>query len=337
MAEQSAVTIDVELLDQHNPEIWDSIVADSKQGTVFHSVDWLELSLSSVNLSFPNSALHLNQRMFVLTAEGEPVGAFAGLEYSFLGLKVLVSPSPRTFTPYGGLVVRERRQNLYSLLMKSLLKEYPIIMSTDPPITPATELPQQYIMKYTFVLDLTMPVDILWSRIRKGTRRHVKKAENDGVSVLEASDENHIRSYHDLLRETHERKDISGLLPLSFYVDVFRKLGGNRVKLLLAVYKDDPVAGAFLLYDSKRFYYWSGASTETGLSLGANSMIQWKAILWGKDRGLLEYDMVGANIPSVAFFKAAFGGELRRYHRSIAARSTLLASTISRCLRTFGF
>jgi lipid II:glycine glycyltransferase (peptidoglycan interpeptide bridge formation enzyme) len=144
-----------------------------------------------------------------------------------------------------------------------------------------------------------------------------------------------VESYYDLLKETRKRKSISGLLPLSYYIDVFRKLGRDRAKLLLALYRDDPVAGAFLLNDNKRFYYWSGASTQTGLSLGANSVIQWKAILLGKEMGLREYDLVGGNIPSVAFFKAGFGGSIRSYYRFIVARPPLLGGLVRRSLQLF--
>jgi hypothetical protein len=38
-------------------------------------------------------------------------------------------------------------------------------------------------------------------------------------------------------------------------------------------------------------------------------MIQWKAIIWGEENALQNYDMTGADIASVVFSKAGFGGE----------------------------
>ena len=325
--------IRVESIQPHNITEWNSVVAESGLGTIFHCTDWLELS----GFSFADSSDHVSRKMIMLAEDDETKGLIAGFELGALGFKVLVSPAPRTFTPYGGLILRDHLEA--SVCLKSLLREYAIVIMTDPPVLNPRKLSEYYFTKNTIVLpDLTIPVEDLWARIRKGTRWSIKKAERSGVSIVEASNESHVECYYDLLKETHERKNISGLLPPSYYLDVFRSLGrSNQAKLLLALYGGEPVAGVFLLNDKKRMYYWSGASTQAGLALGANSMIQWRAILWGKQTGLREYDMIGANVPGVAFFKAGFGGELRKYCRFVIARRPLVGSFVHKYLQLLGF
>lgn len=55
-------------------------------------------------------------------------------------------------------------------------------------------------------------------------------------------------------------------------------------------------------------YFLDGASLREYQKLRANNLIQWHIISWAASNGLRTYDMVGANIPSIARFKRGFGG-----------------------------
>lgn len=330
------VVVTIEHGDEHSAEAWDSIVSNSRSGTVFHTRDWLDVSIQVKPRIEGVPLMHSALRTFVLVENGEPVGVFAGMEYDTFGFRTLISPAPRRLTPYGGLVVQKKREeivpHLWRTLFPALLKEYVVTLITGPPTADRIGSPHHEVARKTLALDLTQPANILWSRVRKGRRYDIKKAERGGVSVVEGTTESHVAAYYDLLKNTLQRKEFSVLPPLDFYIDVFRILRSNRARLLLAMHRDSIVAGAFLLNDERHLYYWSGASNEDGLALGANSMIQWKAILWGKENALQEYDMTGANIPSVAFFKAGFGAEYRQYYSCVAAKPSPLGYLIARLL-----
>jgi hypothetical protein len=324
------VTIRIEPLDACDPGVWDHIVTPSKFSTVFHSKDWLKLC---------QAHLSPTPRPLVLLENEEPVGVFAGSEYGFLGLKGFFSPAPQTWTFYGGLLVRDteedRKCELWQMLMSSLLREYSFVITTDPPTSNTLGWCQYQTVKKTLVVQLSCPVGELWSRTRRDRRRGIKSAEQKGVHVVECDREDDVKVYYDMLRQTRERKRYRTLLPLRFFSDVLRTMGRRRAKLYLAMIGDMAVAGAFLLLDDKRFYCWSAASREAGLALGANSLIQWKAILWGKENGFVEYDMLGANIPSVASFKAGFGSEYRKYYSSVVTRPRAVARIVRWSLTRF--
>jgi lipid II:glycine glycyltransferase (peptidoglycan interpeptide bridge formation enzyme) len=266
------------------------------------------------------------------------MGVFAGIEYDVLRLRTLVSPAPRRLTPYGGLVAKEKREEivpvLWRTLMSALLKEYVVIVVTDPPTAEWICSSHHEVARKTLTVDLTQPTNILWSRLRKGRRYDIRKAERKGVSVVEGTTETQVEAYYDLLKHTLQRKEFTILPPVDFYKDVFRTLRPSRARLLLAMHRDRTVAGSFLLNDDRHLYYWSGASNEDGLALGANSMIQWRTILWGKENALHEYDMTGANIPSVSFFKAGFGGEYRQYYTHVIAKPSSLGHLVARLIST---
>jgi len=334
------VVIRIEPLDLYGAGTWDSIVAESSNGTIFHCTDWLELS-RELDLPFSGiPGVNLSRKMIVMTADGEPAGIIAGIECNILGLKALISPARGTFTPYGGLVVRDQQMagipDLPGLFTKSLLTQYRIVVSTEPPITPAKESSKHYIVKRTYVLDLTIPVETLRSRFERQRLRNIKRAEKSGVSIFEGSNESQIESYYDMWKETATRKSIGRLLPLSCYIDIFRRLGTDRAKLLLALHRDELVAGAILLNDNKRLYCWGAANTQTGLAVGASSLIQWKAILLGKEMGFREYDLVGGNIRSLCTFKASFGGARRSYYEYVMTRPGLVGSLARKSIQLVG-
>jgi lipid II:glycine glycyltransferase (peptidoglycan interpeptide bridge formation enzyme) len=90
------------------------------------------------------------------------------------------------------------------------------------------------------------------------------------------------------------------------------------------------VAGGIFLQFCNRVYYWDGASFQAHYRLAANNLLHWHLIEWGASNGMTQYDMLGANITSIASFKQSFGGELRTY--TYAYKDTTLLAYIGRRL-----
>jgi hypothetical protein len=323
------MNIKIEALSEPDSSVWDSIVNNSSQGTVFHSSDWLNLTLEAKPTAKRLTLVNTAQKYYLLRESSDYLGVFSGVEYDFLGLKAIVSPATWSWAVYGGLVVRdseqERKRDLWRLVMSTLLKDYRVVIVADPPTVDTHGWCDSQIARTTLESDLTLPQSILWSRMRTTRRRDIRKAERSGVWMLEATEDDHVKMYYRLLEQTRERKEFKSLPPLRFFLETFSRLRGTRAKLLLAFRADRLLAGVFLTYDNRRLYYWSGALGDDGLKLGASSFLHWKSILWGKEHGLQTYDMVvPLNIPGVAFFKTSFGGESRLYYQSILTRPNWL-------------
>ena len=72
-----------------------------------------------------------------------------------------------------------------------------------------------------------------------------------------------------------------------------------------------PEAGAIVAWINKEKAYWLMAgSTARGKKKGIPSLLLWQIIEDLHKMGFKELDMVGANTPSIAFFKRGFGGKL---------------------------
>jgi len=170
-------------------------------------------------------------------------------------------------------------------------------------------------------------------RIRKGHRYDTRKAEKEGITVKEDYSEKSIKNYYNLLSKTYEKSQYAPL-PEKFYSEIIKNLGEKRqIKLLLAYYKGDVIAGAAFPYLNGTMYYWTGGSRKEKelASLYPNNLIQWEIIKWGYENGIRKYDMLGATIDGIKQFKLGWGGQLQSYQRIYSnKRLKLMASLYSK-------
>ena len=68
-----------------------------------------------------------------------------------------------------------------------------------------------------------------------------------------------------------------------------------------------PVAAAFFLLYRDTAYFWDGVSKREAHPLAPNNLLHWTLIEQAVAEGFRRYDMLGANLPGVARFKATFG------------------------------
>jgi hypothetical protein len=81
----------------------------------------------------------------------------------------------------------EVRSTFFFLNDQDLFRDRPSASVFDP-----REWSKEYTVNNTYVLDITIPVNALWSRIKKRTKWSIRKAERSGLSVLEVSNESHV-------------------------------------------------------------------------------------------------------------------------------------------------
>ena len=96
--------------------------------------------------------------------------------------------------------------------------------------------------------------------------------------------------------------------------------------VLLASVNEQTIAGAFFLHFADKIYFWDGVALPDHYKLNASNLLQWSIIEWAANNGYRHYDMLGANIPSIARFKLSFGGELTPYiyvYRDLTSKSYL--------------
>lgn len=170
----------------------------------------------------------------------------------------------------------------------------------------------------TFVVDVGCGPDKVWSGFESRARNMVRKAEKNGVVARAVvPTEVDVTNYYGMLTQTFRQQGKQPAHPLAFFQAVCTYLvPAGLLRFIVAEKGGQVVAGALFLCHKERMVYLSGASTEEGARLAANSLVQWVAMQRAAERGVVEYDLGGAGVhATIDKFKASFGGKLCTHHR----------------------
>ena len=165
------------------------------------------------------------------------------------------------------------------------------------------------------VIDLSLSEEELWKNVHSKHRNVIKKAEKDGVVVVSGVSDKLIEDYHAIDVDTWKRsnRDATGIEALKREV---RSLADNAI-IYIAYMDGEPQSGAFLYYNKQMCYYIYGAN-KNNPHIGSGNLLQWRAILDMKAKGVKKYSFVGCRINEdenskyhgIQRFKERFGGKV---------------------------
>lgn len=180
----------------------------------------------------------------------------------------------------------------------------------------------------TVTISLAISEDELLAGMKQKTRYNIRLAEKKEITIRSSED---YQAFHTMAMETGER-DNFGIHSLEYYLKVKEYFASsNQSNLLMAFFKDKPVAGIIVLRQGKNAWYMYGASTGEERNRMPTYLLQWEAIKWAKEQGCTEYDLWGIpdheevelealftekqqhdGLWGVYRFKRGFGGTIRR-------------------------
>jgi hypothetical protein len=306
---------------------WDDFVYSSPLGTIFHSRGWIEAHKKSLGTAVIQLVARDEGRMVgVFPFRVIPVPIDEAIRYrDFLTLRQVFSTLGHMETPYGGPVCDPERPDVLRSLLKASMGVAGQFGSLRVRFSPA--LAQNFntgVLTFpgsslqtleTILVDLGTSPETIRSNFSRRARRSIKKAEEAGVKVFEATGNTAIGPYHRILAETYQR---SGFSPYrqEFYKSVFDTFFPTKqARLLFAIYDGKPVAGAFVLMDRKTVYNWTGGLLREYVRTQSYSLLQRDHIERARIEGFSTYDLCGidADHPGIAAFKGNFGGRVCRF------------------------
>ena len=178
----------------------------------------------------------------------------------------------------------------------------------------------------TIVIDLDGDENTWLMRMKQKTRYNIRLAIKNGLRVVESQD---IGVFASLMQITGER-DGFGVHRSNYYQLAYELFSAeNQCTLLLASYKDRPIAGIMVFKRGSRAWFLFGGMSEEEKNRMPAYLVQWEAMRWAAAHGCTEYDLWGApdfdkeileaNFQSrsdglwgVYRFKRGFGGVVKR-------------------------
>jgi lipid II:glycine glycyltransferase (peptidoglycan interpeptide bridge formation enzyme) len=149
--------------------------------------------------------------------------------------------------------------------------------------------------KSTVFVDLAPGEEAVMASFSQGARRNLRKAQAAGVVVeaVEPSPE-HLQVMFELMKATEARAHY-GLRPKAYFLDYWKtQIAAGQAQLFLARHEGEVLAGLFLTYLGERAWYKDGGSFDSKREVQAPYLLQWEVMRWAMNRGVKQYDMVGA-------------------------------------------
>jgi hypothetical protein len=264
------------------------------------------------------------------------------------GIRVAASPPPLTSIPRMGVVIT----GSYDTLRQHRKEEYLDIIAGSLADELRSLAPDHFLMSlpagfrdvrffqwlgfevtpwYTYVYDLTRPLEEIWAGFKGSKRTHVRQAEENGYTLkgnVAVSDLYRLME----LRSRDMNQPLA--LPAAGYVEDLTRALPDRFRVV-GVCTGDRVVGSVVVTMDRHMQMWLGGPKAVP---GANDFLHWSLIREGKERGYATLEDVGANTRHLVRFKNQFNPSLALYYtvcrRNLKGR---LAETLYHATRAFGY
>jgi len=175
--------------------------------------------------------------------------------------------------------------------------------------------------EWTQILDLKKSEDELLKSFHSKTRYNIRLAEKKGVVIKEMSNDRGFEIFSKLYFDTCRRQKYFGHTP-KYHKIIWESLKKDVAHILIAFYKDVPLAAYELFYFRNTLYYPYGGTSLEYWNLMASNLLMWEAIKLGKKLGVEKFDMWGSlgpnydiNDPWAGFtrFKEGYGTKFTEF------------------------
>lgn len=293
----------------HERDAWNAALAQAPTADLLQSWEWGEFKRHTAGW----------QPMRLVARRGDE--ALAGVQVLYR--RVLGAPS--LYAPRGPWW---RDETALAALVPALRRRLGFrapFLRVDPAIADAKPLerlgfrlaPRQVQPRATIVVDLSPSPEQILAAFDRQVRYNVRLAERKGVEVIQGGKEL-VEEFWKLLADTATRKGFVER-DRSYFMRLVEDFGA-AAPIFHARYEGQLVYAALMVEFGGTAYYLYGASGGDR-SVKPSELVQYRAMLWAKDRRATSYDMWG--IPAhvtednplygVYRFKSGFGGKEAYY------------------------
>ena len=290
----------------HDSTQWDTLLAKTSYGTIFHTWKWLKIVEK-----------HTKTKLYpIIGFKGtNPIGIFP-IFYQKKGFfKLILSPPYKTALVYLGPLIIDyenmkqgkRESTLFEFLkaadkffLSNLEGNYLRITSAPGLFDSRPFLWKGYKVEtlYTLDVDLTKSSDALWESFDKILRKNINGSLERGISVEKGS-LNDMDFIFDLVTKRLEERGIqvntidSAFHPDKSYLhDIYNSFYPQNLKVFIARYKGERIGGLLALSYNNRAMAWIGTPKINMKNVYPNDLIHWEAIKWAKENGFQCYEIM---------------------------------------------
>lgn len=280
-----------------------------RHGTLFNTTEWLVMFGEQIKV------------LGIFDNGHNLVGGVSLYQDRRWGLKILrQAPFSPTCGPFmqvrarNPVAVIEERRKVMDCLVDYLNEEAPVLcmLSLDKNITDALPFYWQgykVVSNYTYLIDLTLPLDQINKNMSPTRRNDMTKAIRDGLIVRQLMDYKTVRHLV-LATFDRQRKSVND----TYLEAILFRYAHSTNSFAFSTYQgNEPIAACFVVHDTETAYYLLGGYNEEKRHHGAGALALFEAIKHAQKLGLKRFDFEGSVIPDIERYFRGFGGQLIPY------------------------
>lgn len=141
-----------------------------------------------------------------------------------------------------------------------------------------------FFSRHTVSLDLSLSLDEIWmQQFSSKNRNMIRKAEKEGVTIVESDDYETFRKLYDGTMTNLNAEDYY-FFPQSYYEE-FKQSFKNESILCLAMFEGKVIAGSMFMFGKGYAHYHLSARDREYSKYAANNLILWYGIQKAKEQG----------------------------------------------------
>lgn len=303
------------ILEDYEYNLWDELVVQSPQGSIFHNSDYLRMVADA-------SSRKLN--IYGCFKDDELVGGCPLFVKRLIGSYFAVSSGP--LTPYAGFLLPDldstnvRKSELVqhgilnALCDRIQADHYSSITITNSPdlldIRPCLWRGWEGHVAYTYYVNLEGNFS---ERFSKSVRREVRKAVDAGIYVEKLGD---TAIHHKLLTQVFGRQGLDAPADENFFTNMLNLIERKKCGSMW-VARDEPgnaLASRIWIWDNKRAYAWSAASTPAFRDSGANQYLFVSVLEEMQKMGFRQVNIMHGNTQRLSYHAAGYNPILVPYY-----------------------
>ena len=169
----------------------------------------------------------------------------------------------------------------------------------------------QQTTRYTYILEDTSDLELIWHGLRPAVRKDIRKSEKAGIRVRETED---LQKFYHVESLTFRRQSLANPVPFGLLERVYAACKANaNVRMTVAEDEQGRAhAVLFAIFDSRCMVLLMSGGDPELRGDAANTLLHWDAIQFGSSV-CRRFDFEGSMMKSIEQFYRGFGARLTPY------------------------
>jgi hypothetical protein len=305
----------LQVFDRTQSEVWNTIISQSKNGTLFHTWEWLKIAEK-------HSDARLIPLVFFDADDDKPFGAIPLFFMKKLGLKMVFSPPPTSSITLGPVLLeKEYKQHKFEMAyldfqqqidryIKNLGANYTSIM-TGPGLLDIRPFSwAHYVVNpsYTYIMDLSQGEKVLWSHLSSSLRPEINQTRKKGVQIIKSNfDKKQVSDLvYNSLAERYNKQNRRYALKKAYLDDLLEQFGDSGIRILAAEYNGKMLGAQLFCVYRDTVTLWAGFVRPESNDLEINGLMLWEMITDSIKGGYRWLENMGANTQHLCSYKSKF-------------------------------